>query len=149
MSRASACISCRFDGANQTPNWPKGHYSLRFLVQVIHEIDFESPLAPDDAWQCLDASGVDLGPLEDDVRTHLHAVPYLEVMVSLAGTDEITGNSVEARHSYLVEEKQWHRIFAPSVSLEEDGAHCVDFHQSHQTVKDDAVAQNYKQQQQV
>ena len=52
----------------------------------------------------------------------------------LEGEENITGCSIQARHSYTVEDVVWDQTFAPCVSANEQGGCSIDFSKFHETV---------------
>merc|ERR1712113_1126040 len=90
----------------------EGRVLASLPVTVVHRIDKDSPLAPSDE----KSSGEEEkhGTLEG-VRKALMAQPFLEIIAVVCGTDENSGNTVEARFSYSFEELRWDQVFASCV----------------------------------
>jgi len=93
----------------------------------VHKVDFSSPLAPDAP------PGTSGFPTPSQVRHYLESSPYLEVLVLLGGTEDMSASSIEARHSYTLDDIFWNRAFATCVSIDSKGYHCIDFHAIHDT----------------
>lgn len=95
---------------------------------VSHRIDRFSPLCPP-----AKSRAAPRDPRPEEVRRHLRRRPYLEVVVLVSGTEDSSASSVEARHSYTLDDIFWDRMFSPCVSVDERGEHCVDFEALHET----------------
>eukprot|EP00428_Durinskia_dybowskii_P017281 CAMPEP_0170216826 /NCGR_PEP_ID=MMETSP0116_2-20130129/8076_1 /TAXON_ID=400756 /ORGANISM="Durinskia baltica, Strain CSIRO CS-38" /LENGTH=174 /DNA_ID=CAMNT_0010467455 /DNA_START=14 /DNA_END=534 /DNA_ORIENTATION=+ len=107
---------------------------------VVHRIDYSSPLAPPrpTPFGLLQPPPTPSGgwsdfPSPQAVKDHLQRRPYLEVLVLLSGTEDATASSIEARHSYTLEEIFWNRNFASCVSIDSEGIHCINFARMHKT----------------
>jgi Inward rectifier potassium channel C-terminal domain len=124
---------------------------LLCLPQVVcHAMDDTSPLRPtaatamgDDSCGWLDARGeVRAIPPPDLFGADVENVRAywldrdLELIVIVEGMDELTGASVEARHSYTVDNVAWNRTFVPCT----DETATVDFGRFHETAP---AATNY------
>jgi len=113
-------------------------------VTVVHLIDAESPLAPAEAKEEIDAAAAASADAAgaaaerrltlEGVRRALTSQPFLEIIAVVCGTDENSGNTVEARFSYTLEELRWDQVFASCVSVKRDGCLYVDFNALHETV---------------
>ncbi|CAE7039395.1 KCNJ9 [Symbiodinium natans] len=109
----------------ETPNISiaDGKLFLTLPTKVVHRVDSVSPLA--------------LAPTKlmgiDDFQHDMACLDYLEILVVVSGSCPITGNSLEARHSYSKENLRYKSRFAPCVRILE-GAHQVDFEAFHETV---------------
>jgi len=100
-------------------------------VTVVHQINKDSPLAP----RSDDDSGEEEKHFSlESVKQFLMAQPFLEIIAVICGTDESSGNTVEARFSYVYEELRWNQVFASCVSVTGDGSLYVDFCAMHETV---------------
>eukprot|EP00929_Paragymnodinium_shiwhaense_P089647 TRINITY_DN4979_c0_g1_i1.p1 TRINITY_DN4979_c0_g1~~TRINITY_DN4979_c0_g1_i1.p1 ORF type:complete len:475 (-),score=43.87 TRINITY_DN4979_c0_g1_i1:276-1700(-) len=128
------------------------HNGVLFLglpAMVVHKIDYNSPLAPDLPQDLMMRVGSPTSPLgivrarsrdmlgapsPAEVKQYLANSPYLEVLVLLSGTEDATANTVEARHSYTLDDIYWNRAFATCVHLDKEGFHCVDFEAFHETI---------------
>eukprot|EP00933_Yihiella_yeosuensis_P026619 TRINITY_DN20679_c0_g1_i1.p1 TRINITY_DN20679_c0_g1~~TRINITY_DN20679_c0_g1_i1.p1 ORF type:complete len:372 (+),score=36.03 TRINITY_DN20679_c0_g1_i1:131-1246(+) len=100
-----------------------GKLFLSLPAVVSHCIDADSPLAPD--------SGKDL--TVDDVYKYFMGLHHLEILAILSGTCPVTGNMLETRHSYVLQEILWDRTFAKCVSLA-SGRHSIDWSAFHDTL---------------
>jgi len=67
--------------------------------------------------------------LEDRMRTH-----HLEVVCVLEGCDAVTSNSVQARHSYTVDDMCWDCDFAPCTKAADGHRLAIDFVSFHNLV---------------
>jgi len=104
-------------------------------TQVAHRIDSASPLAPPGKAAAVTGSPrVDRNPRPDEVRRWLRRRPYLEVVVLVSGIEDTSASSVEARHSYTLDDIFWDRMFVPCVSVDHKGRHSVDFEALHETM---------------
>jgi len=114
---------------------------LGLPTMVVHRIDYSSPLAPPRPCPAgshqppppTPASGWPDHPSPEEVERHLHHRPYLEVLVLLSGTEDATASSIEARHSYTLDDIFWNRTFTTCVTIDAHGQHCVDFDMLHKT----------------
>eukprot|EP00928_Gymnodinium_smaydae_P029771 TRINITY_DN22329_c0_g1_i1.p2 TRINITY_DN22329_c0_g1~~TRINITY_DN22329_c0_g1_i1.p2 ORF type:complete len:417 (+),score=77.24 TRINITY_DN22329_c0_g1_i1:116-1366(+) len=107
------------------------HNGVIFLglpATVVHKVDHSSPLAPDVP------PGTEGHPSAAEVKRYLLESPYLEILVLLSGTEDATASSIEARHSYTLDDMYWNRAFASCVSIDSEGFHTVDFRAIHHTV---------------
>ena len=68
-----------------------GKLFLTLPTNVVHRVDSASPLSPGDF------TGI------DDFQYCLNALDYLEILVVVSASCPVTGNSLEARHSYTKE----------------------------------------------
>lgn len=115
------------------------HNGVIFLglpTEVVHKVDFESPLSP------VVPRGTEGYPTEMSVRAYMRKSTYLEILVLVSGVEQTTAASFEARHSYTLDDIFWDRTFAPCVFIDAHGYHSVDlqsFHQSHMN-RDEALA---------
>lgn len=114
-------------------------------AQVMHNIDSSSPLAPPGKSHPREGGGPGSfhlpeqehrrrDPRPEEVRRHLGRKPYLEVVVLVSGTEDSSASSVEARHSYTLDDIFWDRMFVPCVSVDRNGSHSVDLEVLHETV---------------
>ncbi len=55
----------------------------------------------------------------------------LEVLIFIEGSDSSTGNIVQARHSYSVDDIVWDHFFETCVFEDQDGAALIDFRKFH------------------
>lgn len=101
---------------------------LGLPTTVVHRIDYNSPLSPPPP---PNPEGEFASP--DEVREWLKSRQFLEVLVLLSGTEDATASSIEARHSYTLDEIFWDRYFTSCVSIDANGYHCVDFGLIHET----------------
>lgn len=123
-------------------DWPDGDYAegrvlASLPVTVVHKVDKDSPLAPSgDNSSSSSESGLEKEPGEEKkedrftlegVREGLHGLPFFEIIAVVCGTDENSGNTVEARFSYTLDELRWGHVFAPCVSVTQGGNLFVDF----------------------
>ncbi len=63
----------------------------------------------------------------------------VEVIVVVEGVEASTGGTVQARHSYTVDDMEWNHAFPPCVYEDHDGAALIDFSVFHQLEKVNAV----------
>eukprot|EP00425_Heterocapsa_triquetra_P041265 CAMPEP_0195080700 /NCGR_PEP_ID=MMETSP0448-20130528/22355_1 /TAXON_ID=66468 /ORGANISM="Heterocapsa triquestra, Strain CCMP 448" /LENGTH=469 /DNA_ID=CAMNT_0040113673 /DNA_START=30 /DNA_END=1436 /DNA_ORIENTATION=+ len=112
-----------------------GVFFFGLPTTVVHTIDWHSPFAPPQptepgsAASRMPASTPTEGPARpppDAVREHLQTRPFLEVVVLLGGIEDSSSSSVEARHSYTLDDMYWDRMFLDCVSIDEDGYHEID-----------------------
>eukprot|EP00446_Apocalathium_sp_SHHI-4_P070690 CAMPEP_0177514548 /NCGR_PEP_ID=MMETSP0369-20130122/44379_1 /TAXON_ID=447022 ORGANISM="Scrippsiella hangoei-like, Strain SHHI-4" /NCGR_SAMPLE_ID=MMETSP0369 /ASSEMBLY_ACC=CAM_ASM_000364 /LENGTH=234 /DNA_ID=CAMNT_0018993253 /DNA_START=306 /DNA_END=1007 /DNA_ORIENTATION=+ len=108
-----------------------GKIFLSLPVRVVHAIGPGSPLAPP-AQEGKAGVAQDLSA--EDVQVYLQSLPFVEIIAIVSGTDGVTGNSIEARHSYTMEEIRWNCRFVRCVSWD-NGMHCVDFSELHRTAR--------------
>mmetsp|Transcript_101270 Transcript_101270/g.255046 ORF Transcript_101270/g.255046 Transcript_101270/m.255046 type:complete len:423 (+) Transcript_101270:430-1698(+) len=113
---------------------------LGLPTMVVHKVDFSSPLAPSRPIPVganqpppTPSGGWSDYPSPQEVKEHLRQRPYLEVLVLLSGTEDATASSIEARHSYTLEDIVWNRAFKPCVSIDTQGVHCINFAHIHTT----------------
>jgi hypothetical protein len=119
------------------PDQSCGSHVWMGLPQVIvHRMDDESPLTPPSRWYDAfgslhaypDSSSIDgtserdpLAPPTDNTMGDLNSIEDFlidrdaEIVVLVEGTDEGTGASAQARHSYKVSDLAWNHTFAPCV----------------------------------
>jgi potassium inwardly-rectifying channel subfamily J len=64
-----------------------------------------------------------------------------EVVVIVEGTDAATGGTVQARHSYILDDIAWNHKFPPCVREDKDGAALIDFGVFHQVEPCDPLKQ--------
>merc|ERR1711920_46208 len=102
---------------------------LGLPTMVVHRVDYNSPLAP----PRMEGDESSEYPSPEAVRAHLRSRSYLEVLVLLSGTEDATASSIEARHSYTLDDILWDRAFCSCVSIDSAGKHCVDFANIHST----------------
>jgi len=95
---------------------------------VVHEVDCNSPLA---------MPGRTGNPTLAEVHERIKSFPFLEIIATVAGTDEISGNGVEARVSWTYTELLFQMRFIPCLYLDKNGHHCVDFEALHLTIEAD------------
>jgi inward rectifier potassium channel len=87
---------------------------------VMHPIDEKSPL-----WNATEAS---LGSVN------------LEIIVSMVGLEEVTGQTVHARHAYHWSDVRWGQKFADIISVHADGSRTIDYGRFHSLVPDEREA---------
>eukprot|EP00586_Coscinodiscus_wailesii_P005864 CAMPEP_0172487194 /NCGR_PEP_ID=MMETSP1066-20121228/16148_1 /TAXON_ID=671091 /ORGANISM="Coscinodiscus wailesii, Strain CCMP2513" /LENGTH=280 /DNA_ID=CAMNT_0013253641 /DNA_START=476 /DNA_END=1318 /DNA_ORIENTATION=- len=109
------------------PDDTMGSFILMALPSVVvHEIDEMSPLMPDKVWY--DANGREFRRDDHKLKKHhndafeqMHIETFMmdretEIIVLVEGTDELTGSTLQARHSYRWDDVCWNHSFAPCVS---------------------------------
>lgn len=97
----------------QYPDENSGSHILMSLPQVIvHRMDESSPLTPKPLWH--DRHGQEHTSSFDDTDAFLRD-RHAEVVVQVEGTDELTGQPLQARHSYSAKDLAWDCTFAPCV----------------------------------
>jgi hypothetical protein len=92
-------------------------------MTITHTIDRESPLSPCNRY----AMNMTHDSTLSETITNLRSMPYLEVIVMVSGTEESTGNAVEGRQSYIIQEIVSGHEFGRCVTVNQEGVHCVDF----------------------
>eukprot|EP00931_Biecheleriopsis_adriatica_P022426 TRINITY_DN14418_c0_g1_i1.p1 TRINITY_DN14418_c0_g1~~TRINITY_DN14418_c0_g1_i1.p1 ORF type:complete len:506 (+),score=58.98 TRINITY_DN14418_c0_g1_i1:26-1543(+) len=119
---------CAMNLAEPDMDLYNGVFFLGLPCEVVHRVDFDSPLAPDAP------PGTRGIPSAAEVQSYLRTSKYLEILVMVSGIEQTTASSFEARHSYTLDDIFWNRTFRPCVSINAQGYHCVDlngFHQSY------------------
>eukprot|EP01035_Chromulina_nebulosa_P018187 gene18187-23846_t len=137
------------------PSDERGSMLLLCLPQVIvHEINESSPLMPPKNWKS-NKSGESFS-INNDVnfsnssdnayypdetiqqrneRINIQNYMYdrrIEIIALIEGTDQSSGGSVQARHSYIPDEIKWYKTFVPCVFQDEiDGTAVIDFNLYH------------------
>lgn len=110
---------------------------LMSLPQILcHKVDQESPLRPPNHW--LDAQGsLHLIPATEDFSADMETLQLywsdrnVELIVTVEGTDELTGALIQARHSFTIQDDiKFHRRFAPCV----DADATINFARFHETL---------------
>lgn len=109
---------------------------LGLPTMVVHRIDYASPLSPPRTAKAdqEEEEGASDYPSPEAVKAYLWQRPYLEVLVLLSGTEDATASSIEARHSYTLDDIFWNRAFCSCVSIDAQGHHCINFANMHTTV---------------
>eukprot|EP00913_Durusdinium_trenchii_P019584 g18411.t1 len=90
------------------------HNGVIFLglpTEVVHKVDFESPLSP------VVPRGTEGYPTEMSVRAYMRKSTYLEILVLVSGVEQTTAASFEARHSYTLDDIFWDRTGVDSCGL--------------------------------
>jgi len=116
---------------------------LGLPTNVVHRVDYSSPLAPPrpvvpgapqaPTTPMSNGGGPMDFPSPREVKEHLLTRPYLEVLVLLSGTEDATASSIEARHSFTLDDIYWNRDFESCVSIDAQGHHCINFANLHKT----------------
>lgn len=101
---------------------------LMGLPQVlVHRIDHNSPLMPPLEWYDAKGKRHGLHPTDglycenEASQDHLDAIRLfvedrlVEVVLTLEGTDELTGTTIQTRHSYTIDELLWNEQFSPCI----------------------------------
>merc|ERR1711957_966991 len=78
---------------------------LGFPAVGSHVINSDSPLAP----PCEDG----VQPSLESIRQYLVGLPFVELLTFATGADAVTGNTIEARVSYTLEDFFWDNKFKP------------------------------------
>jgi len=73
-------------------------------------------------------------PFHDATPESLAAVG-LELVVSLTGLEEVTGQTVHARHAYHWRDLRWSHRFADVITVAEDGSRTIDYGKFHDVVE--------------
>lgn len=114
---------------------------LGLPTMVMHRIDCNSPLSPPrpvlangQLPPSISGSLMDY-PTPAEVKAHLRERPFLEVLVLLSGTEDATASSIEARHSYTLQDIFWNKAFKTCVSIDPTGFHCINFNHFHTTTR--------------
>ena len=106
------------------PDQSLGSNVLLSIPQVVvHHIDSKSPLAPKATWHDIHGCPCDKNDLEA-----YHKDREMEIIVQIEGTDEFTGHSLQARHSYKWDEIAWNFTFVPCVQPWSDETHTGEAH---------------------
>lgn len=72
-------------------------------------------------------------PTEDDFRNYFERC-QTEVVIIVEGIDAETTASIQARHSYKLENMKFHETFAPCVSVGQVGECVLDFSKFHDLI---------------
>ena len=82
------------------PDESLGSHILISLPQVIvHRIDATSPLEPKSVWYNKHAQAHEKSETIDNIEAYLRDRD-IEIIVQVEGIDELTGQALQARHSY-------------------------------------------------
>lgn len=108
---------------------------LMSLPQILsHKVDHDSPLRPSNHW--LDAHGNShVVPSKNDFAADAEMLQRywadrnIEIIVTVEGTDELTGALIQARHSFTNDDIMFHRRFVPCV----DADATINFTRFHET----------------
>ena len=97
------------------PDESLGSHILMSVPQVIvHRIDATSPLAPKSVWYDKHAHAHEKSEAIDTTEAYLRDRD-VEIIVQVEGIDELTGQALQARHSYRWSDLAWDYTFAPCV----------------------------------
>jgi Inward rectifier potassium channel C-terminal domain/Inward rectifier potassium channel transmembrane domain len=89
-----------------------GSHILMSVPQVIvHHIDTSSPLLPKDMWYDRDSCSH-----SKEYRQRYHQDRQLEVIILIEGVDALTGQPLQARHSYRWDDIAWNHTFASCIN---------------------------------
>ncbi len=131
-----------------------GHLFLSLPSNVIHHIDTSSPLCPsnmrsertkyprvtkryddfEDEDNILANDHKKAYPkLREGINDHLNSAD-LEIIVLVEGIDALTSYTIQARHSYTVEDIEWDATFASCVYPDEDNIPHIDFNRFHKLI---------------
>lgn len=86
------------------------HFLMSIPQVIVHCIDSTSPLIPKSTWYDKDARAHEKTDLE-----LYHKDRDIEIIVQIEGIDELTGQALQARHSYRWNDIAWDYTFAPCV----------------------------------
>jgi potassium inwardly-rectifying channel subfamily J len=151
-----------FQTCNMRLNHPddevSGSLFLALPATVVHHIDTSSPLVPyelrsrrsrwprmakrvdqfdDDENECTQDElqhAESIGHFRNKVREYMNSA-RIEIIVLVEGIDFLTSDTLQARHSYILDEIEWDATFMPCVS--QDPTTCtatIDFGKFHQLV---------------
>jgi len=138
------------------------HVFMSVPQVICHRMDEYSPLLPsgDGVWYDGQGNQHDIthtSDTDDEINTTLlyHKDRQVEILIQVEGTDELTGQIVQAKHSYVADDLVWGATFAPCIHPVEqddnDDRRCrrrrpytchVDFSQFHNIV---SVPDNVKE----
>ena len=100
------------------PDESLGSHLLMSIPQVIvHRIDSSSPLAPKSCWYDTQAHAHEKTALKSYLQDR-----DVEIIVEIEGIDELTGQALQARHSYRWNDIAWDFTFAACVKPWNDEA---------------------------
>jgi len=72
--------------------------------------------------------------LENNIKKYLDN-RWLEIVCIVEGIEPTTSASVQARHSYTVQDIEWDRTFSPCVNLTSSGGAKIDFEKFHKLIE--------------
>jgi hypothetical protein len=100
----------------QYPDESLGSQILMSLPQVlVHRMDSDSPLFPSkDTWYDQNGRQRKTSSDSDSLEAYLRD-RHAEIIVQVEGTDELTGQALQARHSYRWNDLAWDHTFIPCV----------------------------------
>ena len=131
-----------------------GHLFLSLPSNVIHHIDTSSPLCPRNLRSARtryprvvkryddfeDGDNVFVNDhkkaypnLREGINDHLNSAD-LEIIVLVEGIDALTSYTIQARHSYTVDDVEWDATFASCVYPDEDNIPHIDFDRFHKVI---------------